>query len=86
MPRRSAGRRRRLDHVAGALQASTQKVVVDARIAKFGQDGSLLWDRGWGGKSGDVGGGVSALRTARWRSSETPAVSVRAATTPSTSA
>lgn len=48
-------------YVAGALQASTQKVVVDALIAKFGQDGSLLWDRGWGGKSGDVGGGVSAL-------------------------
>jgi uncharacterized delta-60 repeat protein len=48
-------------YVAGAIQASTQKVVVDALIAKFGPDGSLLWDRGWGGKSGDVGGGVAAL-------------------------
>lgn len=48
-------------YVAGAIQASTQKVVVDALIVKFGSDGSLQWDRGWGGRSGDVGGGVAAL-------------------------
>jgi uncharacterized delta-60 repeat protein len=48
-------------YVAGAIQASTQKVTVDALIVKFGPDGSLLWDRGWGGRSGDVGGGVAAL-------------------------
>jgi uncharacterized delta-60 repeat protein len=49
-------------YVAGAIQAITQKVVVDALIVKFGSDGSLLWDRGWGGRSGDVGGGVAALQ------------------------
>jgi uncharacterized delta-60 repeat protein len=48
-------------YVGGALQAATQKVVVDALVVKFGADGSLLWDRGWGGRSGDVGGGVAAL-------------------------
>jgi hypothetical protein len=48
-------------YVGGAIQASTKKVVVDALIVKFGADGSLLWDRGWGGRSGDVGGGVAAL-------------------------
>jgi uncharacterized delta-60 repeat protein len=49
-------------YVGGAIQASTQKVVVDALVVKFGPDGSLLWDRGWGGRSGDVGGGVAALQ------------------------
>jgi uncharacterized delta-60 repeat protein len=49
-------------YVGGAIQESTQKVVVDALIVKFGSDGSLLWDRGWGGRSGDVGGGVAALQ------------------------
>lgn len=49
-------------YVGGAIQASTQKVVVDALIVKFGPDGSLLWDRGWGGRSGDVGGGVAGLQ------------------------
>jgi hypothetical protein len=49
-------------YVGGALQASTGKVVVDALLVKFGADGSLLWDRSWGGRSGDVGGGVAALQ------------------------
>jgi uncharacterized delta-60 repeat protein len=49
-------------YVGGAIQASMQKVVVDALIVKFGPDGSLLWDRGWGGRSGDLGGGVAALQ------------------------
>jgi uncharacterized delta-60 repeat protein len=49
-------------YVGGAIQASTDKVVVDALIVKFGSDGSLLWDRGWGGRSGDLGGGVAALQ------------------------
>lgn len=48
-------------YVGGAIQASTKKVVVDALVLKLGSDGSLLWDRGWGGRSGDVGGGVAAL-------------------------
>jgi uncharacterized delta-60 repeat protein len=49
-------------YVGGAIQASTQKVVVDALVVKFASDGALLWDRGWGGRSGDVGGGVAALQ------------------------
>jgi uncharacterized delta-60 repeat protein len=49
-------------YVAGALQATTQKVVLDALLVKFAPDGSLLWDRSWGGRSGDVGGGVAALQ------------------------
>jgi uncharacterized delta-60 repeat protein len=48
-------------YVAGAIQDATRKVVVDALIVKFDAAGNLLWDRGWGGRSGDVGGGVSAL-------------------------
>jgi hypothetical protein len=47
-------------YVGGAIQASTKKVV-EALILKVGSDGSLLWDRGWGGRSGDVAGGVAAL-------------------------
>jgi uncharacterized delta-60 repeat protein len=48
-------------YVAGAIQEATGKVVVDALIVKFDAAGNLLWDRGWGGRSGDVGGGVAAL-------------------------
>jgi hypothetical protein len=48
-------------YVAGAIQAASRKVVVDALIVKFDAAGNLLWDRGWGGRSGDVGGGVAAL-------------------------
>lgn len=47
--------------VAGAIQATSPKVVVDALIVRFDADGTMLWDRGWGGRSGDVGGGVAAL-------------------------
>jgi hypothetical protein len=47
--------------VGGAIQASAQKVVVDALVLKFDGGGTLLWDRGWGGRSGDVGGGVAPL-------------------------
>lgn len=45
-------------YVAGAVQESTRKVVVDALLVKFDQDGNLVWDRTWGGRSGDVSGGV----------------------------
>jgi uncharacterized delta-60 repeat protein len=48
-------------YVAGAIHETTGKVVVDALIVKFDAAGNLLWDRGWGGRSGDVGGGVAAL-------------------------
>lgn len=47
--------------VAGAIQATSPKVVVDALIVRFDADGNLLWDRGWGGRSGDVGGGIATL-------------------------
>jgi uncharacterized delta-60 repeat protein len=46
-------------YVAGAIQASEPKVVVDALLVKFAPDGSLVWDRSWGGKSGDVSGAVT---------------------------
>ena len=45
--------------VAGAIQDSTRKLVVDALMFKLSADGSLLWDRTWGGRSGDVSGGVA---------------------------
>jgi uncharacterized delta-60 repeat protein len=45
-------------YVAGAVQDSTRKVVVDALLVKFDQDGNLVWDRTWGGRSGDVSGAV----------------------------
>jgi uncharacterized delta-60 repeat protein len=48
-------------YVAGAIQETTGKLVLDALIVKFDAAGNLLWDRGWGGRSGDVGGGVAAL-------------------------
>jgi uncharacterized delta-60 repeat protein len=48
-------------YVAGAVQEVTQKVVLDALLVKFSSDGNLLWDRAWGGRSGDVAGGVAVL-------------------------
>ena len=48
-------------YLAGAIQATTRSVVVDALIVKFDANGNLIFDRGWGGRSGDVGGGVAAL-------------------------
>jgi len=47
-------------YVAGALQdvPAGGTVVVDALVVKFAPDGSLRWDRTWGGRSGDVAGGV----------------------------
>jgi hypothetical protein len=35
--------------------------VNDTLITKFGPDGSLIWDRGYGGDNGDFPGGVAAL-------------------------
>jgi uncharacterized delta-60 repeat protein len=46
-------------HVAGAIQASERKVIVDALLLKLASDGSLVWDRVWGGRSGDVSAGVA---------------------------
>lgn len=50
-------------YVAGGIQEVTRSgdAVNDTLIAKFAQDGSLLWDRGYGGKQGDFPGGVVAL-------------------------
>jgi uncharacterized delta-60 repeat protein len=45
-------------YIAGAVQESSGKVVVDALLVKFNPDGNLVWDRTWGGRSGDVSGGV----------------------------
>jgi uncharacterized delta-60 repeat protein len=45
-------------YVAGAVQESIRKVVVDALLVKFDADGNLVWDRSWGGRSGDVSGSV----------------------------
>lgn len=46
---------------AGATQQVTAagRAVVNALIVKFAADGSLTWDRGWGGRSGDVAGAVA---------------------------
>jgi uncharacterized delta-60 repeat protein len=48
-------------YVAGAVQEVTQKVVLDALLVKFTPDGNVAWDRAWGGRSGDVGRGVTVL-------------------------
>jgi hypothetical protein len=45
-------------YLAGGLQTSTGKVVNDALLVKFTADGSLVWDRSWGGRSGDFSGAV----------------------------
>jgi uncharacterized delta-60 repeat protein len=46
-------------YVAGTVQDSDPKVVVHALLVKFAPDGTLLWDREWGGRSGDTGEGVA---------------------------
>jgi hypothetical protein len=55
-------------YVVGAIQDSQRKLVVDALLVKFAPDGSLAWDRAWGGRSGDVSGGVAVAAdgTALW--------------------
>lgn len=55
-------------YVAGAVQETTGKVVVDALLIKFDPAGNLVWDRSWGGRSGDVSGsiGVAADGTVLW--------------------
>jgi uncharacterized delta-60 repeat protein len=45
-------------YVSGALMDTRRTVVVDAALVKFTADGSLVWDRGWGGRSGDLPGAV----------------------------
>jgi uncharacterized delta-60 repeat protein len=46
--------------VAGALTAPAGgSVDMEALIVKFAPDGSLEWDRSWGGRSGDTGEGVA---------------------------
>src|SRR6266511_4118128 len=46
-------------YVAGGIQAVTRRTAVnDTFVAKFGADGSLIWDRGFGGDQGDFPGGV----------------------------
>jgi uncharacterized delta-60 repeat protein len=46
-------------YAAGAIQDARRKLVVDATLVKFAPDGSLEWDRSWGGRSGDVSAGVA---------------------------
>jgi uncharacterized delta-60 repeat protein len=47
--------------LAGAITAPAGggSVDMDALIVRFAADGSLVWDRGWGGRSGDTGEGVA---------------------------
>ena len=48
-------------YVAGGIQAVTRRTAVnDTFVAKFGPDGSLVWDREYGGDQGDFPGGVAA--------------------------
>ncbi len=48
-------------YVAGGIQAVTKRTAVnDTFVAKFGPDGSLIWDRGYGGNQGDFPGGIVA--------------------------
>jgi hypothetical protein len=46
--------------VAGCIQATTRRTAVNETfVAKFGSDGSLIWDRGFGGDQGDFPGGIA---------------------------
>jgi hypothetical protein len=46
--------------VAGCIQATTRRTAVNETfVAKFGSDGSLFWDRGFGGDQGDFPGGIA---------------------------
>jgi uncharacterized delta-60 repeat protein len=46
-------------YVAGGLLGFTRHAAInDTFVAKFGPDGSLIWDRGYGGDQGDFPGGV----------------------------
>jgi uncharacterized delta-60 repeat protein len=48
-------------YVAGGVQAVTRRTAVnDTLVVKFAPDGSLLWDRQFGGDQGDFPGGVAA--------------------------
>jgi len=40
-------------------------VVVDALLLRFTPDGALVWDRSWGGRSGDVSAGVAVTAAGR---------------------
>jgi uncharacterized delta-60 repeat protein len=55
-------------YLAGGLQASDPKIVNHALLVKFAPDGSLVWDRSWGGRSGDFSGavGVTPDGTVLW--------------------
>jgi uncharacterized delta-60 repeat protein len=55
-------------YVAGAIQDTTRKVIVDALLVKFDAAGNLVWDRSWGGRSGDLSGsvGVAPDGTVLW--------------------
>jgi hypothetical protein len=51
-------------YVAGGLQDVTRRAAVnDTVVTKFASDGSLLWDRVFGGDQGDFPGGVAARST-----------------------
>ncbi len=47
-------------YVADGLQEPERQIVdLDALLVKFASDGTLVWDRGWGGRSGDEVQGVA---------------------------
>lgn len=47
-------------YVAGGVQAAKSGIVdLDAILLKFAPDGTLVWDRSWGGRDGDDAGGVA---------------------------
>lgn len=49
--------------IAGAIQAPRSGIVdIAALIIKLGADGSLLFDREWGGKSGETAAGVAVAQ------------------------
>lgn len=47
-------------YVAGGLQEPRQQIVdLNVLLVKFAPDGTLLWDRSWGGRDGDDAGDVA---------------------------
>lgn len=47
-------------YVAGAAQVPEHGIVdIRALVVKLGPDGSLIWDRVWGGRNGDTAEGIA---------------------------
>jgi uncharacterized delta-60 repeat protein len=51
--------------IAGSVRELSGDFDIDALVVKFDSGGNLVWDRSWGGRSGDVGMGTAFLSDGR---------------------